>query len=176
MNRCIRPSCTASPKQAQTWPYGPTYLIVPETPAFAEIGSIYIGLWCAENGVLNRISHSLSIEIPSRDSLLARTEKKTDCRQEAAVGAVSAVSACPVTVRVSVLDSAGYLCRPPGPLRPLQATVARAVAAAAGGGRRQSSRREQSACRSSRESCSHEASRQACCQYVFKESYNQFFE
>ncbi len=66
-----------SPKQAQTWPDGSTYSIVQETPAFAETGPIYFGLWCAENGVLSQFSHSLFIEIPSRDSLLARTEIKT---------------------------------------------------------------------------------------------------
>ena len=83
-----------SPKQAQTWPDGFTYSIVQETPAFAEIGPIYSGLWCAENGVLNQFSHSLFIEIPSRDSLLARTDINTQGRQESAVGVVSAVSAC----------------------------------------------------------------------------------
>ena len=36
-----------SPKQAQTWPDGSTYSIVQGTPAFAEIGPIYFGLWCA---------------------------------------------------------------------------------------------------------------------------------
>jgi hypothetical protein len=44
-----------SPKQAQTWPDGSTYTIVEGTPAFAEIGPIYFGLWCAKNGVLNLI-------------------------------------------------------------------------------------------------------------------------
>ncbi len=34
-----------SPKQAQTWPDGPTYSIVQEAPVFAEIGPIYFGLW-----------------------------------------------------------------------------------------------------------------------------------
>ncbi len=92
---------------------------------------------------------------------MARTEIKNQDRQEAAVGAASAVSACHCE---TVLDSTGYRCRPPGPLRPLQATVPRAVAAAAGGGRRRIARQEGSACRSSRESCSHEASGQACCQ------------
>ncbi len=111
---------SGSPKQAQMWPYGSTYFIVPETPAFAEIRSIYFGLWCAKNGALNHFSHSLFIEIPSRDSLLARTEIKTQNRPEAAVEAVSAVSACH---RETVLDSTGYRCRSPGPLWPLQATV-----------------------------------------------------
>ncbi len=99
--------------------------------------------------------------MPSRDSLLARTDINTQVRQEAAVGAVSAVSACHCE---TVLDSTDYRCRPPGPLLPLQATFPLAVAAAAGGGRCRSGRQEQSACRSSRESCSHEASGQACCQ------------
>jgi hypothetical protein len=81
-------------------------------------------------------------------------------RQEAAAGAVSAVNACH---RETVLGT-GYRCRPPGPLLPLQATVPRAVAAAAGGGRRRNVRQERTACRSSRESWSHEASGQACCQ------------
>jgi hypothetical protein len=99
--------------------------------------------------------------IPSRDSLLARTEIKTQDRQESAVGAVSAVIACH---RETVLDSTGYRCRPPEPPLPLQATVPRAVAAAAGGGHHWNARQERSACRSSRESCSHEASGQACCQ------------
>jgi hypothetical protein len=83
-----------SPNQAQTWPYGSTYSIVQETPALAEIGSIYFSLWCAKNGVRNQFSHSLLIEMPSRDSLLARTEINTQDRQESAVEAVSAVSAC----------------------------------------------------------------------------------
>ncbi len=88
---------------------------------------------------------------------MARTDINTQDRQESAVGVVSVVSACHCE---TVLDS----CRPPGPLLPLHATVPAAVAAAAGGGRRQSERQEQSACRSSRENCSHEASGQACCQ------------
>ncbi len=58
-----------SPKQAQTWPDGSTYSIVQGTPAFAEIRPIYFGLWCAKTGFLNQFSHSLLIEIPSRDSL-----------------------------------------------------------------------------------------------------------
>ncbi len=108
---------------------------------------------------LNQVSHSLFIEIPSRDSLLARTEIITQHSQKAAVGTVSAVSACH---RETMLESVGQ----PGlplqasswrPLRQLQATVPWAVAVAAGGGRRRSARQEQSACRSSRESCSHEA-------------------
>jgi hypothetical protein len=37
-----------SPEQAQTWPFGFTYSILPETPPFAEIGLIYFGLWCAK--------------------------------------------------------------------------------------------------------------------------------
>ena len=147
-----------SPKQAQTWPDGSTYSIVQGAPAFAEIGPIYFGLWCAENGVLNQFSHSLLFEIPSSDSLLARTDINTQDRQESAVGVVSAVSTCHCE---TVLDSTGYYCRPPGPLLPLHATVLGAVAAAAGGGRRRSA---QSACRSSRENCLHEASGQACCQ------------
>jgi hypothetical protein len=110
-------------------------------------------LWCAKNCVLNQFSHSLLIEIPSRNSLLARTKIKTQDRQEAAVGAVSAVSACH---RETVLDSTDYRCRSPELLRPPQATVPRAVAAAAGGGRRRSARQEQSACRSSRESFLHD--------------------
>jgi hypothetical protein len=57
-----------TPKQAQTWPDGSTYSIVQGTPAFAEIGPIYFGLWCAKNGVLNQFSHSLLIEIPSSDT------------------------------------------------------------------------------------------------------------
>jgi hypothetical protein len=150
-----------SPIQAQTWPDGSTYFIVQGTPAFAEIGPIYFGLWCAENGVLDQFSHSLLFEIPSSDSLLARTDINTQDRQESAVGVVSAVSAFH---RETVLDSTGYCCRPPGPLLPLHATVPGAVAAAAGGGRRRSARQEQSACRSSRENCLHEASGQACCQ------------
>ncbi len=99
--------------------------------AFAEIGPIYFGLWCAENGVLNQFSQSLFIEILSRDSLLARTEKKTRSqdRQEAALGAVLTVSACHSE---TVLDSSGYRGRPPGPLLPLQATVTRAVRSRAG--------------------------------------------
>ena len=60
-----------SPKQAQTWPDGSTYSIVQGTPAFAEIGAIYFGLWCAKNCVLNQFSHSSFFGIPSRDSLLA---------------------------------------------------------------------------------------------------------
>jgi hypothetical protein len=86
---------------------------------------------------------------------------KSQDRQESAVGVISAVSACHCE---AVLDSTGYRCRPPGPLLPLHATVTGAVAAAAGGGRRRSARQEQSACRSSRENCLHEASGQACCQ------------
>jgi hypothetical protein len=39
-----------SPKQAQTRPDGSTYSIVQGTPASAEIGPIYFGLWCAQNG------------------------------------------------------------------------------------------------------------------------------
>ncbi len=150
-----------SPIQAQTWPDGSTYFIVQGTPAFAETGPICFGLWCAKNGVLNQFSHSLLFEIPSSDSLLARTDINTQDRQESAVGVVSAVSAFH---RETVLDSTGYCCRPPGPLLPLHATVPGAVAAAAGGGRRRSARQEQSACRSSRENCLHEASGQACCQ------------
>jgi hypothetical protein len=57
----------------------------------------------------------------------------------------------------------GYCCRPPEPLRPLQATGQRGVAAAAGGGRSRSARQEPSACNSSRDKCSHKASGQACC-------------
>ena len=148
-------------KQAQTWPNGSTYSIVQGTPAFAEIGPIYFGLWCAKNGVMNQFFHSLLFEIPSSDSLLARTDINTQVRQESAVGVVSAVSACHCE---TVLDSTGYYCRPPGPLLPLHAAVPGAVAAAAGGGRRRSARQEQSACRSSRENCLHEASGQACCQ------------
>ena len=148
-------------KQAQTWPNSSTYSIVQGTPAFAEIGPIYFGLWCAKNGVMNQFFHSLFLEIPSSDSLLARTDINTQVRQESAVGVVSAVSACHCE---TVLDSTGYCCRPPGPLLPLHATVPGAVAAAAGGGRRRSARQEQSACRSSRENCLHEASGQACCQ------------
>ncbi len=149
---------SGSPKQAQTWPDGSTYSIVQGTPAFAETGPICFGLWCAKNGVLNQFSHSLLFEIPSSDSLLARTDINTQDRQESAVGVVSAVSTCHCE---TVLDSTGYYCRPPGPLLPLHATVPGAVAAAAGGGRRRSA---QSACRSSRENCLHEASGQACCQ------------
>jgi hypothetical protein len=63
-----------SPKQAQTRPDGSTYSIVQGTPAFAEIGPIYFGLWCAKNGVLNKFSHLLLFEIPSRGSLLAKTD------------------------------------------------------------------------------------------------------
>ena len=62
-------------------------------PTFAEIGPIYFGLWCAENGVLNQFSHSLLIEIPWRDSLLAMTDISTQDRQGSAVGVVSAGSA-----------------------------------------------------------------------------------
>jgi hypothetical protein len=142
-----------SPIQDQTWPDGSTYFIVQGTPAFAEIGPIYFDLWCAKNGVLDQFSHSLLFEIPSSDSLLARTDINTQDSQESAVGVVSAVSACH---RETVLDSTGYCCRPPGPLLPLHATVPGAVAAAAGGGRRRSARQEQSACRSSRENCLHE--------------------
>ena len=83
-----------SPKQAQTWPDGSTYSIVQGTPAFAETGPKCFGLWCAKNGVLNQFSHSLLFEIPSSDSLLARTDINTQDRQESAVGVVSAVSAC----------------------------------------------------------------------------------
>jgi hypothetical protein len=83
-----------SPKQVQTQPYGSTYSIVQETPAFAEIVPIHFGLWYAKNGVINQFPHSLFIAIPWRDSQLARTEIKSQDRQEAAVGAVSAVSAC----------------------------------------------------------------------------------
>ncbi len=83
-----------SPKQAQTWPDGSTYSIVQGTPAFAEIRPIYCGLWCAKNGVLNQFFHSLLIEIPSRDSLLARADINTQDRPESAVGVVLAVSAC----------------------------------------------------------------------------------
>jgi hypothetical protein len=122
-----------SPNQAQMWPYGSTNSIVPGTPAFAEIGSICFGLWCAKNGALNQFSHSLFIEIPSRDSLLARTEINTQDRQEAAVEAVSAVSACHCE---TVLDSTGYRCRPPGPLLPLQATVRDALRDALSAARR----------------------------------------
>ncbi len=35
---------SGSPKQAQTWPYGFTYSIVQEAPAFAEIRPAYFGL------------------------------------------------------------------------------------------------------------------------------------
>jgi hypothetical protein len=115
---------------------------------------------CGKNDFLNRFPHSLFIEIPSRDSLLARTDINTQDRQESAVGVVSAVNACHCE---TVLDSTGYRCRPPGPLLPLEARVPRAVAAAAGGGRRRSARQEQSACRNSRDNCLHEASGQACC-------------
>jgi hypothetical protein len=133
--------------------------IVQGMPAFAEIGSIYFGVWCAKNDVLYQFSYSVLIEIPSRDGLLARTDINTQDRQES-VGVVSAVSACHCE---TVLDSTGYHCRPPGPLLPLHTTVSGAVAAAAGGGRRRSARQEQSACRSS-ENSSHEASGQANCQ------------
>ena len=74
--------------------HGSTYSIVQGTPAFAEIGPIYFGLWCAKNGVMNQFFHSLLFEIPSSDSLLARTDINTQDRQESAVGVVSAVSAC----------------------------------------------------------------------------------
>jgi hypothetical protein len=94
-----------SPKQAQTWPDGSTYSIVQGTPAFAEIGPIYFGLYCAENGVLNKFSHSLLIEIPSSDSLLARTDINTRDRQESA-SELSRLSV-PVTVRLC-WDSTGY--------------------------------------------------------------------
>jgi hypothetical protein len=94
-----------SPKQAQTWPNSSTYSIVQGTPAFAEIGPIYFGLWCAKNGVMNQFFHSLLFEIPSSDSLLARTDINTQVRQESAVGVVSAVSACHCE---TVLDSKGY--------------------------------------------------------------------
>ena len=60
------------------------------TPAFAEIGPTCFGLWCAKNGVLNQFSHTLLFEIPSSDSLLARTDINTQDRQESAVGVVSA--------------------------------------------------------------------------------------
>ncbi len=102
----------------------------------------------------------------SRDGLLARTDINTQDLQESAVGVVLAVSACHCESRETVLDSADYRCRPPGPLRPQQATVPRAVPAAAGGGRRRSARQKQSACRSLRENCSHEASGQAFCHSV----------
>ncbi len=151
-----------SPKQAQMWPYGSTYSIVQEAPAFAEIGIIYFGLWCAKNGVLDQFHHSLFIEIPSEDILLARTEIKTQDRQELDRKLQSKPSR--LSPWDTVLDSAGYRCRPPGPLLPLQTTVPWTVAAAAGGGRRWSARQEQSACNSSRENCTHEASGQACCQ------------
>jgi hypothetical protein len=95
------------------WPDGSTYSIVQGTPAFAEIRPIYFGLWYAKNGVLNQFFPSLLIEIPSRDSLLARTDINTQDRQESAVGVVSAVSACHSE---TVLDSTGYRCRPPRPL------------------------------------------------------------
>ncbi len=131
------------------------------TPALAEIAPVYFGLWCAKNGVLNQFSHSLFIETPSRESHLARTDINTQIRQKSAVGIVSAVSACHSE---TVLDSTDYRCRPPGPLLPLHTTVPRAVTAAAEGGRRRSARQEPSACRSSREKCSQEASGQACCQ------------
>jgi hypothetical protein len=118
-----------------------------------------------QNGVRNQFSHSFLFGIPSSDSMLARTDIKTDIntqdRQESAVRVVSAVSACHCE---TVLDSTGYRCRPPGPLLPLHATVPGTVAAAAGGGRRRSVRQEQPACRSSRKNCLHEASGQACCQ------------
>ncbi len=94
-----------SPKQTQTWPKGSTYSIVQGTPAFAEIGPIYFGLWCAKNGVLNQFSHSLLFEITSSVSLLARTDINTQDRQESAVGVVSAVSACYCEI---VLDSTGF--------------------------------------------------------------------
>ncbi len=93
-------------------------------------------------------------------SVGVRTDTCTEDRQESAVGAVSAVSAYYCE---TVLDSTGYCCRPPEPLRPLQATVPRGVAAAAGGGRCRSARQEQSACNSSRDKCLHKASGQACC-------------
>ncbi len=73
-----------------------------DTYAFAEIRvrTICFGLWCAKNGVLNQFSF-LFIEIPLRDSLLAsqaRTKIKSQDPQEAAVGAVSAVSAAGVEI------------------------------------------------------------------------------
>ncbi len=55
---------------------------------------------------MNPFFHSLLFEIPSSDSLLARTDINTQDRQESAVGVVSAVSACHCE---SVLDSTGYL-------------------------------------------------------------------
>jgi hypothetical protein len=130
---------SGSPKQAQTWPNDSTYCIVQGTPAFDEIRPMYFGLWCAENGVLNQLPHSFLIEIPSRESLLARTDINTQDRQESAVGVVSAVSACHCE---TVLDSTGYRCRPPGPLLPLHDTVPGAVAATAGGGHRWSTREQ----------------------------------
>ncbi len=72
-----------SPRQSQTWPYGFSYSIVQETPAFAVL--VY---GVPKNGALNQFSHSLFIEIPWRDSMLARTEIKTRGCQDAAVGAV----------------------------------------------------------------------------------------
>ncbi len=150
-----------SPKQAQTWRDGSTYSIVHGTPAFAEIRPIYFGLWCAKNGVLNQFSHSLLIEIPWRDSLLARTDINTQDRQESAVRVVSVVSACHCE---TVLGQHRL---------PLQATrTTTATARHSPRGRRCGSgrwapldaRQEQSACRSSRENCSHKASGQACCQ------------
>jgi hypothetical protein len=116
---------------------------------------------CAKNGALIQFSHSLLIENPSRDSLLARTDINTQDRQESTVRVVSADSACHCE---TVLDSTGNHCRPPGPLLPLHSTVPGTVTAAAGGGRRRSARQEQAACRNSRGNCSHEASGQACCQ------------
>jgi hypothetical protein len=70
---------------------------------------------------------------------------------------------CPCLYCETVSDSTGYCCRPPEPLRPLQAKVPRGVAAAAGGGRSQSARQEQSVCNSSRDKCLHKASGLAWC-------------
>jgi hypothetical protein len=119
-----------------------------------------------QNGVLNQFYHSLFIEIPSRDSLLARTEINTQGRQEAAVGAVSAVSACHSE---TVLDNTGYRCRPPGrqglcgcckPQSHGPSLRQREVGAAGARGRSD----PRAGARASRESCSDEASGQACCQ------------
>jgi hypothetical protein len=66
------------------------------TPLYARVcwyrTNIFWFMVC-QNGILNQFSHSLLIEIPSRDSLLARTDINSQDRQESAVGVVSAVSA-----------------------------------------------------------------------------------